>query len=164
MDLMQFSFPEWFFVALNLLILVLVLKRVLWKPVGKILEERQALAAKARQDTELAEGLRAEMEQLHAKAEADVGAFAARLMTEARGRAGAEYDRIIAEAERQAEIIIAAAKTKAVQERDKVLAEAKKQVAAAALEATGMLLRENMDTEGNRRLVELYLSERYVPA
>lgn len=159
MNLLQFNFPEWFFVALNLVILVLILRRILWKPVGKILEERQAMAAKTQQDALEAQELRAEIERLRAQTEADAEALTAQLMTEARSRAGREYDRIIAEAESRAEMLLVTAKAKAAQEQEKIIIEAKKQITTAALEAAGMLLRVNIDSERNNRLVEAYLSE-----
>lgn len=160
MNLLQFSFPEWFFVALNLLIMVLILKRIFWKPVTKILEDRQAVAAKTEQDAEEACRVRAEIEQLRARAEADAEAQTAQLLTEARSRAGREYDRIVAEAETRAGMIVATAKVKAEQEQERIIVEAKKQITAAALESAGILLRANIDSESNNRLVEAYLSER----
>lgn len=160
MNLLQFNFPEWFFVALNLLILVLILKRIFWKPVTKILEDRQAMAAQTAQDAEEAERIRAEMEQLRTRAEADAEALTAQLLTEARSRAGREYDRIVSEAESRAEMIVATAKVKAKQEQERTIVEVKKQITAAALEAAGILIRENIDSERNNRLVEAYLSER----
>jgi F-type H+-transporting ATPase subunit b len=164
MNLLDFYFPEWAFVALNLLIMVLVLKRFLWKPVNKILEARQAMAAKAQEDSEAAGRFRAEIDQLREQAEAQVRAEAAQRLTEARSKAGKEYDRIVSEAEAKAEMVISAAKTKAEQERERILRDAQRQVAATALEAAGILLRENMDSERNRHLVEVFLAEKEVSA
>ena len=164
MDLLQFYIPEWFFVALNLLILILVLKKFLWTPVNKILDGRQELVIKTGEDAEQAANLRAEMEQLRAQMDTDMEARTLELMKEARSQAGREYDRIVAEAEKKAELILSAAKVKADQEQDRVALELRKRIAMVAVEAAGYLMRSNMDTDQNNRLVETFLAERDVSA
>ena len=159
MNLLNFYIPEWFWVAFNLLVLILVLKKILWDRVRKVLDERQTMVTKAVQDTEEAGRLRTEIEQLRANLEEDMEAQTATMMQEARTRAGKEYDRIVAEAESKSALIISAAKTKARQEHDSLLVEIKGQLASTAVEAVGMLLRENVDNERNRRLLEDFLSE-----
>jgi F-type H+-transporting ATPase subunit b len=159
MNLFNFYIPEWFFVALNLLILIFALKRILWDRVRKVLDERQAVVAKAMQDSEEAAKRKSEIDELHAKLEADMGALTVALMKEARTNAGKEYDRIVAEAEAKSAMIISAAKTKAQQEHNSILLDVKGQVASTAVEAVGMLLRENMDNARNARLLEDFLSE-----
>ena len=159
MNLLDFNIPEWFWVAFNLLVLILALRKILWKRVLGVLEERQGTAVKTMQDAQEAESLKAEMEQLRLRLDGELEAKTAMMMQEARTRAGKEFDRIVAEAEAKAATIISAAKTKAQQERDAVLVEMKGQVAATAVEAAGLLLRANMDSERNKRLLEDFLSE-----
>ena len=164
MNLMDFYFPEWFFVALNLGVLIYVLQRILWKPVNRVLEERQDKAARMEQDAEEAARLRDEMEQLRSQMDVDMEQRTLELMKEARSHAGREYDRIVAEAEKKAELILAAAKVKADQEQDRMALEVKRRITATAIEAAGFLMRANMDTEQNNRIVESYLSEKDVSA
>jgi F-type H+-transporting ATPase subunit b len=164
MNLLEFHFPEWFWVAFNLLVLVVVLRKFFWKPVGKILEARQTMAAKTEEDSNAAALLRSEIEALRGKADADIEAQSKQLLTEARSRAGREYDRIVSEAEEKSARILAQAHENAKLDREKMLADAKAQVTAAALEATGVLLHANMNTDRNKQLVEVYLSERDKPA
>jgi len=159
MNLLNFSLPEWFWVAFNLLVLIIVLRQILWKRVFKVLDERQNVVAKTVQDSEEAESLRAEMEQLRSKLDKELEAKTVEQMQEARTRAGKEFDRIVADAEAKAAMIVSAAKTKAQQERNAIFVEMKGQVATTAVDAVGMLLRENMDSERNRRLLEDFLSE-----
>ena len=159
MNLLDFHIPEWFWVAFNLLVLILVLRKILWGRVRKVLDEREGIVAKAMQDSEEAGKLRSEIEQLRAKLEEDMEARTVALMQEARTNAGKEYDRIVAEAEAKSTMIISAAKTKARQEHDSILMELKGQVATTAVEAVGLLLRENMDNERNKRLLDDFLSE-----
>ena len=159
MNLLNFYIPEWFWVAFNLLVLIVVLKKILWDRVRKVLDERQMAVDKAVQDTEDADKLRAEIEQIRARLDEDMDARTIELMQEARTRAGSEYDRIIAEAQSKSAMIISAAKTRAQQEHDSILVEVKGQVASTAVEAVGILLRANMDNERNKRLLEDFLSE-----
>lgn len=164
MNLFDFYIPEWFFVALNLFILIFILKAVLWKPVSKILENRQERVSKTEQDAAEAARLRAEMEQLRSQLEADMETRTTELMKEARSRAGKEYDRIVLEAETKAELIISTAKTKAEHERESMMVEIKGQIVSVAMEAAGLLLRSNMDSERNKRLVEAFLNGEDVSA
>ena len=164
MNLLNFNIPEWIWVAFNLVVLIVVLRRILWKRVGKVLDERQETAVKAGQDADEAARLRTEMEQLRADLDKEMDSKTAELMQEARTRAGHEYDRIVAEAETKAGLIVSAAKTKALQERDAVLADMKRQVSSAAVEAAGILLHANIDNERNQRIINDFLAEREVSA
>ena len=114
---------------------------------------------KTAQDAQDAERLRTEMEQLRAGLNKELDAKTAEMMQQARTHAGKEFDRIIAEAEAKAAIIVSAAKVKAQQERDTMLVEVKEQVAATAVEAVGILLRANIDSERNKRLLEDFLTK-----
>ncbi|MCL1905733.1 MAG: hypothetical protein FWG06_01850 [Clostridiales bacterium] len=164
MNLINFYIPEWFWVAFNLLVLFLVLKKILWKPVLAVLEKRQDKVVQAEQDAEEAARLKLEMEQLRAGLDEDMETKTAQLMQEARSRAGREFDRIVAEAEAKADLIISAAKNKARREREVMLVEMKGQVVSTAVEATGLLLRANMDSEQNKRLLQDFLAEEDVSA
>jgi F-type H+-transporting ATPase subunit b len=159
MNLMNFYIPEWFWVAFNLLVLIVVLKKILWDRVRKVLQERQEMVVKTEQDALETEKLRAEIEQRRAEFDKDLEVQTIALMKEARTNAGKEYDRIITQAETKADLIVSAAKTKAKQERDAILVGLKKHVAATAIEATGLLLRANMDSERNNLLLNDFLSE-----
>jgi len=160
MNLLDFYIPEWFWVAFNLLILIFVLKKILWDRVRKILDERQEVVDKTQRDADEAERLRGEIEQLRARLDEDLEARTMELMQQARSHAGKEYDRIIAEAEAKAELIVSAAHTKARQEQGAMLVEIKGQVTTTIVEAAGLLLRENMDSERNKRLLEGFISEK----
>ena len=156
---MNFYIPEWFWVAFNLLVLIVVLKKILWDRVRKVLQERQDMVVKTEQDALETEKLRVEIEQLRAELDKDLEARTIALMKEARTNAGKEYDRIVTQAEAKAGLIVSAAKTKAQQEQDAILVGLKKYVAATAIEATGLLLRANMDNERNNLLLNDFLAE-----
>lgn len=160
MNLLDFYIPEWFFVAVNLLILMLVLRALLWKPVNRILDEREERAEKAASDAKEATEMKAEMERLRQQFDVDLETNTVEMMKDARARAGHEYERIVADAEKKAERILAEARAKAEREYSGVMAEAKKQIVAAALDISGMLLSSSVDSEQNRALLNNYLAEK----
>ena len=164
MNLLDFYIPEWSFVALNLLILIAVLRKIFWKPINKILDERGARAEKAQRDAEETARIRDEMAFVSAELDREMELRAASMVQEARGRAGKEYDRIITEAEKKAESIVSAAHKKALLEQDRALVETRKQVASLAMEAAALLVRENMNSDKNRTLLERFLSEKEASA
>ena len=159
MNLFSFYIPDWIFVAINLVILIVVLRRVLWKRINGILDTRGEMAAKTVQDAEEAATLRAEMERLRSLLDAEMESRTVELMKEARARAGQEYERIIADADRKAEQILSAAKVKAERERDVMIEDVKKQVVAVAIDMSGMLIGAGMDSDANKALLNKYLAD-----
>lgn len=159
MNLFDFYIPEWFFVAANIVILTLVLKKFLWKPVMGILDARQELAAKTERDAEETSRLREEAELVRERLETEMDARAMELMKEARGKAGREYDRIIAEAEGKAEMILSAAAKKADHERERMLVDARKAISAAILDIAGSLIHVNMDEDKDRVFIDKLLED-----
>ena len=157
MDLFNFYIPEWFFVAFSLLVLVFVLRKILWKPVNKILDERQEKITTALKDADDIEAEKRGMDVRRAELEAEMNNYTAEQMKDARVRAGKEYDRIVAEAEEKSRAILLSARTQAEREREGIFREARSELVAAALEAAGALLGARMDEEANERLIESVL-------
>jgi F-type H+-transporting ATPase subunit b len=162
MNLLDFYIPEWFFVALNLVVLVAALRKLLWKPVTQIMEDRQAKIARALLDAEEAEAQARQMDERRVQQEAELEKMTREKMREARERAGREYDRIVAEAGDKAAIIIAGAEAKARQEQARILNEVREQMTDIVLRATTALIEEKMDGETNRRLVKAILDREEV--
>jgi F-type H+-transporting ATPase subunit b len=157
MNLLDFYIPEWPFIALNLVVLTVALRKLLWKPVTQIMDARREKIAQALQNAEEADERAREMEARLAQQEAELEAMTREKMREARERAGREYDRIVAEAGDKAAIIVAGAETKARQEQARILVESREQMADIILTATAALIAEKMDDEANRRLVRAIL-------
>jgi F-type H+-transporting ATPase subunit b len=162
MNLLDFYIPEWFFVALNLAVLVAVLRKLLWKPVTQIMESRQEKVAQMLRSADEAEERAKEVEARYARQEAELETMTREKMREARERAGREYDRIVAEAGDKAAIIVAGAEAKARQEQARILRESREQMTDIILRATAALIAEKMDDEANRRLVRAILEKEEV--
>ena len=157
MNLFHFYIPEWFFVALNLLILTFILHRLLWKRVLSILDARQQKITSSLEDAEAAERGRREFEAGRETRQAELETMTVEHMKDARIRAGQEYDRIIAEAEEKARAIIVSAESSARRERETMLLSARAEIVSAAIEAAGLLVESQMDSERNRTYVESLL-------
>lgn len=158
MNLLEFNIPEWFFVALSLLILVFALTKLFWNPVNKILDERRDKVAKALANAEAIEAEKRQMDERRLALDVDLDRHTAEQMKEARVRAGREYDRIVAEAEDKARAILTSAQAQTRRERDAMLREARAEIVSAALAAAGALLETRMDGAQNERLVEAFLA------
>ena len=162
MNLLNFYIPEWFFVAFNLVVLIVILRAILWKRINGVLDERGEKAAKTARDAEESARLRAEMEQLRSALDSEMESRTVELMKDARARAGQEYERIVADAEKKAGQILETAKAKAAQEYDVMMEDVKKQVVSVAIDISGLLLDSTINSEDNRALLDKFLAEKDV--
>lgn len=139
---------------INFLLLLVLLRLVAYKPLLKVLEERQKYVANT---IAQAENQRAEAEKIKAEYEAE--------MRRAREQAQAIIERATKAGEEQAQEIIAQAKAEAERvkesaladiqrEREKAIAELRDQVASLALLVAGKVIREGLDARAHERLIQ----------
>src|SRR5687767_439408 len=147
------------FQVTNFLVLLYLLNRFLFKPVLARIDERSAKISKGLEDAEVAardrELARAEREAAVAEARkeaANVIANANKIATDTR-------DEILTKARADAEKVTERAREEINAEKEKAMAELRAQVADLALEAAGKLVRSDMDSTTQRRLVEEFLAE-----
>jgi F-type H+-transporting ATPase subunit b len=147
------------FQVINFLLLLYLLNRFLFKPVLKLLDEREQRIRKGLQDAESAahdrELAKAEREAAMDEARKEAQAMIARA-TKIADDSRAE---ILAEAKEQAEKVTSRAREEITAEKDRAMAELRATVADLALEAAGKLVRAEMDTKTQRKLVEDFLAE-----
>jgi F-type H+-transporting ATPase subunit b len=147
------------FQVLNFLLLLWLLNRFLFKPVLARLDERQGRISKGLEDAESAardrELARAEREAAVAEARREAQAMIAR----ANKIAEDSRTEIVAAARAEAEKVTARAREEITAEKEKAMAELRATVADLALEAAGKLVRSEMDSATQRRLVNDFLSE-----
>lgn len=145
--------------ALTMIILYVVLRKVLFKPVTKFMDNR----SKAIQnDIDDANAAKKDAYQLKAAYDEQLRAAMVegeRIVKEAVLKANAEQDRIIEEARGEAEALLENARSKAEQEHDQMLRDIRSQVAGLALAAASKVLEANMDTERNNALVDRFIDE-----
>ncbi len=144
----------------SFLILLVVLSRFGYGPIRRAMEER---ATRIRESVEQAEVARLEYERARLQAEqelSDARQQARDILVEA----GAARDRLVeeahAEAEQEALTVMSEARAQLAEERQAMLAELRTQFAEAAIAAAEAVVRETLDRERHRKLIDAVLEER----
>ena len=152
------NLPNFIWHLVNFLVLLVLLRLVLYKPVVRILDERSRRVAESLQHAEAA---RRQSEQ----AEADRQALLQETRREAeqiRQRADEQAKRIVAESQQRAEIeanrILAQAQAGIEASRVQMMAEVRAQVADLIVSAVDRVTRQALDAQGQRNLIQQFLS------
>ncbi|MDR1024872.1 MAG: F0F1 ATP synthase subunit B [Treponema sp.] len=144
---------------INIAILFVILRALLFKPVTKFMADRsrkieESLAgaeSEKVQARQLLEQYQTQLKSADEEAEA--------ILKSARENAGQEAERIVAEGKARAENLIAAARTRIDSEQQAALALFKTEAAALVLAAAGRLLMRDLSQEDDRRLAASLLKE-----
>jgi len=157
MNIFDFYIPEQIFVAFSLIVLMIVLTKILWKPLTNIIDNRQKDVDDMLRSAEEAKTIIADMETLRVNQNAELERLIADKTNEARERAGREYNRIVAEAEEKAHNIIKAGEEKAAREYQQMMSESQEAIITLALGAAAAIVESSMDSEKNRALIDSML-------
>lgn len=145
--------------AVNLLLLFIVLKIFLFKPVNKIMDERtrsiQNDIDSAKKSMEEAEALKQQYTEDLSNAKEE----ARRIVMKAQDDAAAEKAVLMQRSKEDADKLVADANKAIENERRRVLQQAQSQIADLAIEAASKIIGENVDDEKNHRIVDKFLSE-----
>jgi len=139
---------------LTFLLLVFVLAKFAWKPLLKMLQDREEMVRSSIEDAEKA---KSELERLNEESEA----IMAKARSEAQsiladGKAAAEKvkDDIIAKSKEQANKIREDAGNQIQVEKDKAISEIKKEVVNLTLSVAEKLIQKNLSDADNKSLIE----------
>jgi F-type H+-transporting ATPase subunit b len=147
----------WTFITFTALLLIL--KKVAWKPLLDSLASREERIHSDLQRTEHAreeaEKLLAEHKKLMQAAELD----ARRVTDEARQSAEKLKADLLAQANEQAAQVTAQARAEIQREKDTALAQLRTEIADLAIAAAAKILKENLDEARNRKLVDEFISD-----
>ena len=145
------------FTLVNTIVVFLVLKKFLWKPVMNMITDRQkeiddlyADAGNAKQQAQL---LEAEYRQ-KLDAAAETGD---RLVKEATVRAQNRSEQIVAAANAEADAIRAKAAADIAQEKKKALNDAKDEISVLALDIAGKVVGRELTAADSARLVDSFI-------
>jgi F-type H+-transporting ATPase subunit b len=142
----------------NFLILFIVLRAWVYKPILGLLEKRRKVIAEGIENARVAAEARANAEKEAAKILAEAQAEANRIVREATERAQAATKDVRAAAEAEAARIIESAKADAEAERNRILGDLRGQIAALAIAATQKLLGEALDEKRQHALIEEFFA------
>ena len=143
----------------NLLILTLIVKRFLFKPVKKIVDARRAAIdgdyAQAKAAREEAEKSRRNYEAAMATAKQTGD----QIIADATRTAEYRSNEIVTEARQKATDIRRQAETDAVLERKKAEDEMKREIAEVSTQLTGKLLQREINEDDHKKLIDSFLND-----
>jgi len=139
---------------ITFVVVLLVLKRTVWKPLLGALDEREARirdalegADRARQE---AQSSLEEHQQLLAGADAE----SRQIIAEAREAAEKVHQGIVEEARSEAQQTVEQARRTIESEKTAAVSELRREVADLAVQAAGAIIDANIDADSNRKLVD----------
>jgi len=146
------------FNIINLLILYLLMKRFLFKPVNEILAKRQAEADSRFAQADAKESQAKESYEKYEALLQDAVGEKERIVTEAHTQAGKEYGRIVDEAKHTAQNIIADAREDAKKEKDAMMQQADSQIREMVLSAAAKMAGTADGADNDKRLYDAFLA------
>ncbi|MDD6022858.1 MAG: ATP synthase F0 subunit B [Oscillospiraceae bacterium] len=126
--------------VINILVLCLLVKLFLLKPVHRILDERQALVDKQLSDADAAKAEADAMVAQQQEFRKNLEAEKKQAMDESSQKAMEVYNEIISNANNDAKNIIKKAETEAERQKQKILKEAQGEIRSLVLEATARVV------------------------
>lgn len=147
------------FTVINLLVLYILMKKFLFDKVNAIFEQRRQMIDEDRAAAEAArvqaEAERADYAQKLETAEQEVE----QILKDGRAEAHAEYNRIIAGAQQQAQKEIAKAQTAIDKQREDTMRSIKSEVGQLVAMAAGKIMEEDVSDEIGERLYEEMMAQ-----
>jgi F-type H+-transporting ATPase subunit b len=148
-----------FWTVVTFIVLLLVLKKIAWKPILAALDQREAAI---KESLEKAEKVREEAQKVLeenktniAKAEEE----SKKIIEQSRAYAQKLKDQMIQESKEQAKKIVEDASAEIERKTEAAFTDLKNQVAEIAVNAAEKILKQNLDKETNGKIVEKYISD-----
>lgn len=151
--------PEFFFTLLNTLILFLILKKILFSKVLKIIDDREDEIKK-----DIQAGEKAKEEGLKFKSEYENKLSSAKnesqeIVDNARRRAEAKSDEIIMSAKQEAENLRIKADNEIKKEKEKAFNEIKREISDVAVMVASKVIEKDIDKEKHEELINEFIKE-----
>lgn len=148
----------------NIVILFLLLRAILYKPVSKFLRERREKVAgeltEAKKMKEEAEAMKAEYERKMKDVEEECKA----LLRQGQIEADRKAEEILQEARRQADALLEDARVRAAEEKQRAMEEARAEVSVLAAQLAAQLLQREISAADNDAIVDAFFSDLSHPA
>ena len=145
--------------VVNFIVLLVMLRLFLYKPVMKVLDER---AKKTRDAMELAEATKKEYEQAKGEVQKQIekGRQEAQIIITQAMQVGERLKgESREEAAKQAQVMIDRARSELEAERDKIVGDLRREFVDISIAAAEKVIRETLDKEKHRKLIEETLQE-----
>lgn len=148
-----------FFTIINLVVLYLLLKKFLIKPVTDIMEKREKLIADGISHAETVQNEAKQMKQDYETALSGAREESVRIVDRAQQQAQTEYERILAEADRKAGTMLETAKGNIELEREQTMKALQSEIAGLAMKAAAKIVGERRENQGNQEIYNQFLKE-----
>ena len=143
----------------NLLILTLIVKRFLFKPVKKIVDARRAAIDNEYAQAQEARDQAEESRQNYEAAMAAAKQTSDQIIADATRTAEHRSNEIVAEAREKATDIRRQAEADAILERKKAEDDMKHEIAEVSTQLTGKLLQREINEDDHKKLIDSFLNE-----
>ena len=147
------------FTLANTIALFLVLKKFLWKPVLKIIDDRQKEIDDLYTDAETAKENARAMEQEYTEKLAAATETGERLVKEAVQRGQSREEEIIRQANEEADAIRKKAAADIDREKQKAMSEAKNEISGIALTIAGKVVEKELTAGDQSELVDQFIAQ-----
>lgn len=157
MELNQEFWVTAIFTVINIVVLYIILKKLLFKPVSKHMDDR---SKKIQEALELAEEAKRKVDEM--KKEYDAKLRIAKdegdkIVEDYKRRADKEYEKALETAKKEAEQMIQKTRLELEVEKKQLISEVKKEMSELVLAASQKVLKENLDTDANRKLISEFI-------
>jgi F-type H+-transporting ATPase subunit b len=146
--------------AINFLVLVWLLQRLLFKPVQNVIARRKALVEEAFEEAAAAKEAAETEQKQYAAGQAALDESRQDMLTKAHQEIEADRDRVLEDARAEADDLIRNAREQIESERRAAITDTRSQVADLAVQMAGQLLRQVAEPPGGaRRLNDAFLEQ-----
>lgn len=147
------------FTILNVLILYVLVRKFLFKPVHNILEARQAEIDKQYEDVKAAQDAADELKKKYEASVKDITKEKEEILNDAREKANGDYEKVLADAQTQADKIVKDAQKNADELHQKRMQQATEQIADLVVAATAKIVASHQGMEADRELYNQFLAK-----
>lgn len=157
--MLKFDIVNFVCVVVNLLVLYVLMKKFVFGRVTKIIDARQALLEEKKASVAKAQEEADRLKKEYEKSLENANETSVQIVKEAKSRARAEYNKIMARAAADAEAMKAGAEKAIATEREKQMDELHVQIMDLAVEAAGRIMAEKSSPETDKALYDAFIKE-----
>ena len=157
MDFVSIDLWTLIFTWVNLFILFLIMKKLLFKPVMSMLAEREKEVSSMYEKAESAQQNAEKLENEYATKLSEAKEEALRIMKDATDAANKKGEQIVSEAQQKASASIAKAQREIEREKLSAVSEIKKDIASIAVSVAEKVIEKDINEKDYERLVEEFI-------
>ena len=157
--MLKFDIVNFVCVVVNLLVLYVLMKKFVFGRVTKIIDARQALLEEKKASVAKAQEEADRLKKEYQKSLENANETSVQIVKEAKSRARAEYNKIMARAAADAEAMKAGAAKAIATEREKQMDDLHVQIMDLAVEAAGRIMAEKSSPETDKALYDAFIKE-----